>query len=96
MIKNEILEKWAKDQGIVLNYNDYLGYERFIILTELKRINIEIDFSNINVEKMTSEEFALAISKRIMEVFNIDEDDVGIFGKLKRDIERAKKTREKR
>ena len=90
MIKNEILEKWAKDQGIVLNYNDYLGYERFIILTELKRINIEIDFSNINVEKMTSEEFALAISKRIMEVFNIDEDDVGIFGKLKRDIERAK------
>ena len=87
MIKEEILEGWAKKYNVVLTHQHYIDFQRMLILKELKRINIDIDFTQYAGQTIDSQKFAYIISENIMRVFDLGEEDVGIMGMFKKHLE---------
>ena len=90
MIKDEVLEQWAKKTGQPLTTEDYLGYQRFVILQQLKTLGIHISFDEYEEDEVDCIKFASVVLDNIVKFFNVDEDDIGIMRKLKQDIERTK------
>jgi hypothetical protein len=90
MIKDEVLEQWAIKTGNTLTTEDYLGYQRFVILQQLKTLGIHISFDDHEENEIDCIKFASVVLDNIVKFFNVDEDDIGIMRTLKQDIERAK------
>jgi hypothetical protein len=70
----------------------YLHYQRSLIVKELRTVGVNIDFNGLSDDEIDSQKFASIVCETIIKTFNIDEDDIGIFGMLKRDLEREKAT----